>query len=167
MKPSKLKMGVLIGLVAFGIAFADNFDDDFQVTATVDPYCEIYSSSDITLTYNPFDPASSTGTGTFSFACVKGTTFSISAISQNAGAGDNMGYLKNGTYTIDYSLAVVVNYISGGVSGSQSNIFQTPLTLTAPTKDEPDVEIDMVIANAGQNVPAGIYTDTVTLMIAY
>ncbi|SNZ07926.1 Spore Coat Protein U domain-containing protein [Persephonella hydrogeniphila] len=152
---------VLVGAVIATSATASSATDDYDINVTVDPYCEIYSLTDITLSYNPFNPAVSNTFANFSFACVKGTTFTISATSANGGE------LVSDTTsdTLPYTLAASVVYPS--VSASEGNILNNSLTMTAPTKNPPTAAIRIVNIPFNQNIAPGTYTDTVTLNITY
>ncbi|WP_029520834.1 spore coat protein U domain-containing protein [Persephonella sp. IF05-L8] len=136
--------------------------DDYTITATVSPYCEILSLSDVTLSYNPYTPPVTSETTAFSFKCVKGTNFTISATSANG------GYLvktDDPTERISYSLGVLVQYSS--VSAYSPDVFVTDLSATSQTKEPPSVALRFTNIASGQNVSIGTYTDTVTLQISY
>lgn len=149
--------------VAWSVAVAEGTaTDDYTVTATVQPYCEILSLSDVTLDYNPYDPPVTSDISNFSFRCVKGTNFEISATSTNG------GYLvktDNPDEKIAYSLGVLVQYSSA--SAYSPNVFTIPLSATAETKEPPTLALRFTNIPFGQNVSIGTYTDTVTLTITY
>ncbi|WP_457642894.1 spore coat protein U domain-containing protein [Persephonella sp.] len=168
MKKTGLCMAGGIGsfIVFAGISVAATTNDSITVSATVSPYCEIFNPlQDIQVDYNPYDLIS-VDVGTLNFGCVKGTNFTITAVSLNNPEGDK-GILRkvdNPSDQITYQLSATVNY--GSVSASQSNLFATGLSMTAPTMNPP-VAFYVAISFGGQPAPTGIYTDTVTINISY
>ncbi|WP_457625647.1 spore coat protein U domain-containing protein [Persephonella sp.] len=161
----KILRGVLGAALVSGIlatsAVSSSATDDYDINVTVAPRCEIYSLTDITLTYNPYDPVVTTVSASFSFACVKGTTFTISATSANGGELVS----DTSSDTIPYTLDAYVIYPS--TTQIQTDILNNPLTMTAPTKNPPTASIRVVNLPGGQNVTPGIYEDVVTLNITY
>ncbi|WP_297455547.1 spore coat protein U domain-containing protein [Persephonella sp.] len=149
--------------VAWSVAVAEGTaTDNYTVTATVQPYCEILSLSDVTLEYNPYKPPVTSKSAAFSFKCVKGTNFTISATSAN---GRYLVKADDPDEKIAYSLGVLIQYSSS--SAYSPDVFTTPLSATAETKEPPVAALRFTNISSGQNVSIGTYTDTVTLTITY
>ncbi len=158
-----------LSLLAAGSSMAGTSDDSVNITAEVSPYCEIQNPiQDVNIDYNPYDSVNQT-VGTIDFACVRGTNFTITAISGNNPGGD-VGIMRmtgedDVVYEITYRLSATVNY-GGGVSAATFNLFSAPISLTAPSIDPPTA-FHVSMAFGGQPVPVGTYSDTVTINITY
>ncbi|WP_029522704.1 spore coat protein U domain-containing protein [Persephonella sp. KM09-Lau-8] len=151
-----------VGVVWSGSVAEGTATDSYTVEATVSPYCEILSLSDVSISYNPYRPSVTSEPASFSFKCVKGTNFQISATSANG------GYLvktDDPDEKIAYSLGAYVQYASS--TAFSSDIFTTSLSATAETKEPPVAALRFTNIPSGQNVSVGTYTDTVTLTITY
>ncbi|SNZ07924.1 Spore Coat Protein U domain-containing protein [Persephonella hydrogeniphila] len=140
----KLLAAAVIAAAPFA-AFAGTASDDFTITATVDPYCEIENgASDISVSYNPFDTSDVTASTTTEFNCVKNTGYTISVNAPSALTGSTYGE----------SLNVSVSPTSGsgtdtdGLGGTE----QFTMNITIP---------------AGQDVATDTYSGTVTVDINY
>ncbi len=159
-----------------GISNAGNDTDNFDIEVSVSAYCETYGADDHTISYNPFSPSSVQSLGYFSFGCVKGTYFTLTGYSHNNPAGNYGILLPSGsdsasTDYLTYTVSASVFYVSYGVSGYDSNIFESSytgtLSLTAPTMSPPTVSFAVIGMNSGQNVAPDTYSDTVTIVISY
>ncbi|MDQ7055733.1 MAG: spore coat protein U domain-containing protein [Persephonella sp.] len=149
-----------------GISYGSSTDDNFNISVTVDPFCEITNPiNDVNVDYNPFK-VTNFAVGTIDFRCIKGTPFTLSATSSHNPSGPLGRMLKddNPAYSIDYSLSATVNY--GSSSAHSLNLFASPISMTAPTWDPPST-FYVAISFGGQPVPTGTYTDTITINISY
>ncbi|WP_456392486.1 spore coat protein U domain-containing protein [Persephonella sp.] len=170
MKVKKTVLGVVgFSLLTAGSLIAGTSDDSVNVVATVSPYCEIVNPiQDINMDYNPYRSVN-IEVGTIDFACVRGTNFTITAVSHNNPGGD-VGIMKmmgedEVEYQITYRLSASINY-GGGISDGSPNLFTNPISLVAPSIDPPSA-FQVSMAFGGQPAPAGIYSDTVTINITY
>jgi len=162
----KITVIFLSAIVSFGISYGSSTDDDFGVSVTVNPYCEINNPiNDVNLDYNPYETVNLT-VGTVDFRCVRGTDFTLSATSSNNPSGPQGVMIKNddSSYQISYFLSAVVNY--GSVSAHSSNLFANPISMTAPSWNPPST-FYVAVSFGGQPAPVGTYSDTVTINIAY
>lgn len=143
-----MKKLVIAGLTAAVIPFAamaGTASDDFQITATVSPYCEITNGAeDIAVNYNPYNEEAVTASATTEFNCVKGTSYTISVDAPSALTSDD----TTDTLAINVSPTSGSGTDSNGMAGEES----FAMTVTIP---------------AGQDVSVGTYTGTVTVEINY
>ncbi len=160
--------GGVLGVVVFSVISYAVENSSLNITAQVPNYCVMISASDITVVYNPFSSSTTSNSGNFNFQCTRGTTFYISADSNNNPEG-TYGRLKHEDPTIsdyiEYSLAANVSY--GSIYKYENNIFQNPLTLTAPTVNPPSAAFNIVLITPSQDIHIGNYSDTVTLTISW
>ena len=146
-----MKKLVIAGLTAAVIPFAamaagnGSVSDDFTITATVAPYCEITNGAqDVSVNYNPYDSNDVTASATTKFNCVKGTSYNISVTAPTALQGQNTGDSLN----ISVSPTSNSGADNNGMAGEES----FAMTITIP---------------AGQDVSVDTYTGTVTVDISY
>ncbi|WP_457642893.1 spore coat protein U domain-containing protein [Persephonella sp.] len=142
----KLALAGILGLGVAVSAMAGTASDDFTVTATVDPYCEVTTpAGDVSVTYNPYDATATQDSTTVGFNCVAGTNYSISVITDGTleGSADPAN-----TLSFTATPSVTSGTDSDGMAGEES------------------VDIAIVIP-AGQDVPVDTYSDTVTVEISY
>ncbi|WP_457623309.1 spore coat protein U domain-containing protein [Persephonella sp.] len=140
-----LLSALMVGVVTTG-AMAGTASDDFTVTATVDPYCEVTTpANDLTIPYNPFNTADATATTSTEFNCVNGTSYTINVV-------------YDGT-------------LEGATDPTQTLSFTATPDITSGTDTDGlastnSVSIAIVIP-AGQDVPVDSYSDSVTVEINY
>ncbi|WP_457619336.1 spore coat protein U domain-containing protein [Lutibacter sp.] len=157
----KLAALALSGAVISTAAFAANPPDGtITITATVVEACEWDQQTDTIQFDIDLIGTSYSGntTGQLTFNCVKGTDGSITWTSANN------GQLSNGSDTIDYNLTVNLSgsdpasNISSGHNFTDNDGSAGLETLTFTVT--PDV-----VQAKNDNVPAGQYTDTITVSI--
>ena len=139
----KLLVAAVIAAAPFA-AMAGTASDDFTITATVDPYCEIENgATDISVGYNPFDASDVTASATTEFNCVKNTNYTISVTAPSALTGP-------GSETLNFSVSPTS--ATGADSDGLAGVESFTMNITIP---------------AGQDVAVGTYTGTVTVDISY
>lgn len=136
--------------------------DTFQVTATIADVCSV-DANDLNFgTYNPFSGTALDGSTTLIVACTLTTAYTV-GLDAGTGTGATVAVRKmlNGANALNYSLyqnnprtvvwgnTVGTNTVAGTGSGGNQ-------TLTAYGR-----------IPAGQTLPAGTYTDTVTVQVLY
>ncbi|MDQ7055732.1 MAG: hypothetical protein Q9M89_04305 [Persephonella sp.] len=140
----KLVVASILAAAPFA-AFAGTASDDFTVTATVDPYCEIVSgASDVSVSYNPFDSSDVSETTTTEFNCVMGTNYTINVVTDGSLEGSG----TSATLTFTATPSATSGTDTDGLTGTEA----VDIAITIP---------------AGQNVPVDVYSDTVTVEIGY
>jgi spore coat protein U-like protein len=159
---------VAVGSAAPSMAVAGTASSTIDLSASVPNNCTISTSSLDFSDYNPTDVNATSdlyGTGTMTTTCTSGASPTIT-LSQgnNPGSGSTDASpsrrLAAGTNRLNYYL-----YKNSGRTTVWGN---TTVTGLAPTADG-TAQDSMVYATipAGQNVPAGSYTDTVTATVNY
>ncbi|WP_456392484.1 spore coat protein U domain-containing protein [Persephonella sp.] len=140
-----LLSALMVGVVTTG-AMAGTASDDFTVTATVDPYCEVTNPAlDVTIPYNPFDEDAATATTSTEFNCVNGTSYTINVVYDGTLEG-----ATDPTQTLSFTATPDIS------SGTDNDGLATSNT----------VNIAITIP-AGQDVPVDSYSDSVTVEINY
>jgi spore coat protein U-like protein len=139
----KLLAAAVIAAAPFA-AMAGTASDDFTITATVDPYCEVTTGADdISVSYNPFDASDVTASTTTEFNCVKNTPYSISVSAPSA---------LTGTGSDSLSFSVSPTSATGTDTDGLAGVESFTMNITIP---------------AGQDVAVDTYTGTVTVDINY
>ncbi|MDE2461452.1 MAG: spore coat protein U domain-containing protein [Gammaproteobacteria bacterium] len=149
-------------------AHAGTTTGTFQVTATVVNSCKINSASNVVFgNYDPTSALNTTAASTISVNCTKGDSYNIalnyggtgSAANRimTDGLGDNLNY---NLYT-DSAWTKVWNSSCGGANNCDTGTGAGPGAGNAQT-----YTVYGSIA-AGQNVPAGSYTDTIQLTVTF
>ena len=141
----------------------------FQVTATVVNSCKINSAGALAFgNYDPTSASPTTGSSQISVNCTKGDVYTI-ALNYGAnggsaanrimsdGAGNNLNY---NLYT-DSGYTLVWNSTCGAGNNCDGGTGAGPGAGNAQT-----YTVNGQIA-AGQNVPAGSYSDTITLTVTF
>lgn len=159
---------VAVGSAAPSMAVASTATSDIGITASVPNNCTISTSP---LSFDPYDPINANatsalaGTGTVTTTCTSGASATITLGQGNNPGGSSTNaspirQLAAGTNKLSYYL-----YQDNGRTTVWGNTAGTGL---APTADgtAQDSTVYATIP-AGQNVPAGSYTDTVTATVTY
>ncbi len=149
-------------LVTPVIGGAATTSDTLTVTATVVDSCSLSTS---TLAFGTYDPASGTDTDattTIDASCTTGTTFDI-ALDGGSSANISARTMSDGTNSLGYQIytdTLRTTIWGDGTTGSTAAGTGlgplTPVTLTAYGR-----------ITAGQNVPAGAYSDTVNVTLTF
>lgn len=146
-----------------GAAHAATASSTMGVSATVQNAC-IVSSSDMAFgNYNPTSASPTDSTTTIDVTCTTGTSFTVGLnAGTTLGATVSTRQMANGTNRLDYAL-----YSDSGRSTNWGNTpgTDTPAASTATTSPSSFTVYGRVPAQ--QNVPAGAYTDTVTVTVNY
>lgn len=156
MRFSKLLAVALATVPVF--ASAADVNSSFIVRATVVPACSVTATDVTVASYDPNAAAPTTATSTVNVTCTKGTTFHTTLSSANkfllTGAGtDTLSYqIFQGAGTTGTVWANATT--SNQLDGTAKNKNATPFTAT-------------IAIDAGQDVLAGTYSDTVTVNVNY
>jgi spore coat protein U-like protein len=138
------------------IASAATVGTTFTVTAAVTKACTV-SAQNISFAagYDPNAASAATATGTVSLTCTKGVNYSVAL----ASAG---GWKLSDTVTPANKLNYQI------LQGATTTVWDATnlVSASAPTKATIPLVATASIA-AGQDVPAGTYTDTVTVTVNY
>ncbi|MGA7964950.1 MAG: spore coat U domain-containing protein [Gammaproteobacteria bacterium] len=142
----------------------------FNVTATVTSNCNVTATNLAFGSYNVLDTAVLNGTSTVAVNCTKDTPFTVALdAGGNAGGATNFSAraMSNGATTpslLDYQL-----YTNSAGSTVWGNGTQSSSTMSG-TGTGPGSPVNETVYGqipAGQNVPAGSYTDTVNVTVSY
>jgi len=135
----------------------------FPVTATVLKACAVNANP---LAFGTYDPTAATpldATTTLSVLCTVGTSFTVGLNAGTAtGATVTSRKMTSGANTLNYALFQE--------AARTNNWGNTPGTDTPPAITAPVLASTLTVYGriaAGQNVPAGAYTDTVTVTVNY
>lgn len=150
-------------------AHAGTATNTFAVTATVVNSCAINSAGALAFgNYDPTSAVNTTGSSTINVNCTKGDVYTI-ALNYGAnggsaanrimtdGSGDNLNYnlYTNSVYTLVWnSTCGGANNCDGGTGAGPGVGNQQTYTVYGQI-------------GAGQNVPAGSYSDTITLTVTF
>ncbi|MGH6617112.1 Csu type fimbrial protein [Sphingomonas sp.] len=157
-----------IGVASAGVliapaAQAATTTTTFPVTATVLKACVVSANP---LPFGNYDPTATTpvdATTTLSVLCTVGTSFTVGLNAGTAsGATVTTRRMTNGANTLSYAL-----YQEAARTNNWGNTpgTDTPLATTAPIL--PTTLTVYGRLPASQNVPAGSYTDTITVTVNY
>lgn len=149
----------------------------FQVSANVQAACSVTATD---YSFGSYDPTSTTantsGSSTISVTCTNSTAYVVAlSYGANGGTQSNRVMKDSGTDTLNYNLytnAGTTNVwydIADGcdlTSGSGSSDCASGTGNTGSTVSATDYTVYGKIA-AGQNVPAGTYTDTITVSVSF
>jgi len=162
-KVALAKVLVIVALSTSGTAQAATATTTFPVTATVLKACVVSANP---LAFGNYDPTSGTpldATTTLSVLCTVGTSFTVGLNAGTAsGASVTTRRMVNGANTLSYAL-----YQDSGRSTNWGNTpgTDTPAATTAPIAASSLTVYGRV--TAGQNVPVGSYSDTITVTVNY
>lgn len=135
----------------------------FPVTATVVKACQVNASPLAFGNYDPTSAAALNGTTTLTVLCTVGSSFTVGLNAGTAtGATVATRKMSNGGNTLSYAL-----YQDAGRGDNWGNTpgTDTPDAITAATTPTNMTVYGQV--PAGQNVPAGDYSDTITVTVTY
>jgi spore coat protein U-like protein len=145
------------------IADAATTTTTFPVTATVLKSCIVNANPLNFGNYDPTAGAALDGTTTLSVLCTVGTSFTVGlSAGTSTGATVTTRKMVNGANTLSYAL-----YEEAARTNNWGNTpgTDTPLATTAPVLATSLTVYGRV--PAGQNVPAGAYSDTITVTVNY
>lgn len=152
----------IIALALGNVSLAATTTTTFTVTATVVSTCSV-SATDLSFgNYDPVSVSDLDATNTVTVTCTDGTAYDV-GLDEGTGAGATVATRKltNAGNTLDYTLyqdaprttvwgeTVSTDTVSGTASASPANH-----------------TVYGRIGN-GQNVPAGLYSDTITVTVTY
>ncbi len=152
----------LAGLFAAAPASAQTATTTFPVTATVLTSCSVTANPLAFGNYNPTSATALDATTTMSVLCTVGTSFTVGLNAGTAaGATVTTRQMSNGTSRLNYAL-----YQEAARTTNWGNTPATsPAPITAPVAASTLTVYGRVPAL--QNVPAGSYTDTITVTVSY
>ena len=166
-------MGMRKALVAFGLvmgtaaaANAGSAQSNLSVSANVTSTCTINAGS---LSFGSYDPVAGTqvdGSATVSVACTKGASAQITLGQGTHAAGGSTDAVPNrrmadGSNNLQYSL-----FSDASRSVTWANTAGTSVGYASTTSAASSLTVYGRIA-AGQDVPAGSYTDTVVATVSF
>jgi spore coat protein U-like protein len=128
----------------------------FTVTAVVPTACTIGATNISVPNYNPNAGAAATATGTVTLTCTRGTPYTVALASARG------WQLSDAAVPTPHLLSYAVLQ---GAGPNPWNATQT-ITGTAPSRAAIPLVATASIA-AGQDVPVGTYTDTVTATVTF
>src|SRR5690242_18353199 len=135
----------------------------FPVTATVLKACAVNANPLAFGTYDPTAAAALDATTTLSVLCTVGTSFTVGLnAGTSTGATVTARKMTSGANTLAYALFQE--------AARTNNWGNTPGTDTPPAVTAPVLPSTLTVYGrvpAAQNVPAGAYTDTVTVTVNY
>lgn len=135
----------------------------FPVTATVLKACAVNANPLAFGTYDPTAAAALDATTTLSVLCTVGTSFTVGLnAGTSTGATVTARKMTSGANTLAYALFQE--------AARTNNWGNTPGTDTPPAVTAPVLPSTLTVYGRiapGQNVPAGAYTDTVTVTVNY
>jgi spore coat protein U-like protein len=156
-----------LGLAAAGTALAANpVTTTFQVTATVLKACTVSATP---LAFGNYTPGSGaiTNTSTINVACTKSSPYSVTLNGGSTTGGTiAQRLMTNGSQTLQYNLYTSNAYttlLGDGTTGAK--VTATGAGLTVPNPITVYGQLPDTVAN--QSVPAGSYTDTITVSVSY
>jgi len=132
------------------------------VTASILPSCGVTALPLVFGIYSPTQPGNTTAATTVAVTCTNGTPYNVGL---NAGSGSGATVttriLTSGSNTLTYSL-----YSDSGYSTLWGNTIGTNTVTGTGTGLAQTINVYGSI-NALQAVPAGIYTDSITVSLTY
>ena len=167
-KSKLLAFAVASGLLAAGAASAlpNPVTATFQVSATVLTACTVSATA---LAFGNYTPGSGaiTNTSTINVACTKSSPYSVTLNGGSTTGGTiAQRLMTNGAQTLQYNLYTSNAYatlLGDGTTGSK--VSATGAGLTVPNPITVYGQLPDTVAN--QSVPAGTYTDTITVSVSY
>lgn len=162
-KPKLLMLAVTAMAIPQADAQAATTTTTIAVTATVQPSRTVSATALAFGTYNPLSATPLDSTSTVTVNCTTGTTYTV---------GLNAGTTSGATVTTRQMLlsANALNYTLYRDTGRTNNWGNTPGTDTPATATATTTPAALTVYGripALQNVPAGNYTDTVTVTVNY
>lgn len=159
-----ISAAVLLGLSAHSAAAqAATATDTMTVSATVQSACVVSANPLAFGNYNPTSGSNTDATTTLSVTCTSGTSYTV-GLSAGTGNGATVSARKmtGGGNTLNYAL-----YQDSARSTNWGNTpgTDTPASATAGASAATLTVYGRI--TGGQNVPAGTYTDSVTVTVNY
>jgi spore coat protein U-like protein len=163
MKKSLVIMAAMVMVIAMvSGAYAASVAPTVAATATIANVCS--ASNDGKIDFGTIDEvANATGaTGTITAStihCTAGSTYAVTAAGTNGGVNMGAGYkLVNGANSIAYSIVYNATITGQGTTSS----------IGGNTRPATDLNLtSSIAAGALTTQPAGTYTDTITITVAY
>lgn len=158
----KCVIGVAAAALVFGggVAEAATVSTTMTVTATVVASCSVNGGNLNFSSYDPLSASPTDGTLQISVACTKGATATIGL---STGSNPNAGVrrMTNGTDYLSYEL-----YKDASRTTVWGDTGANLLTYLSSTNVSQLFSVEGRIT-AGQNVPAGSFSDTVTITVTF
>ena len=143
-------------------AWASTATATLNVTATVNTSCTINTQ---TLAFGAYDPTASAdqnGTATITFACVKGTAYSISADN-----GDNPSHASGTTRAMHLGASNFLSY-ELYTSAARTTVWNTTNVISGTSSGKASTTFTAYgEIPATQDATTGSYSDTVTMTISF
>ncbi len=138
---------------------ADVATGSVGISTSIAAKCSDISASDLTLTIDPETSTDVTSTGgATTVKCTNNKSFNVSAASVGSGNtstdGTLDGTMKDGTKSLNYTLAFTSNFTGAGFGSVAATTLVTANAATVTAAD----------ANAAEE---GSYSDTVTITVSY
>lgn len=161
-RPIRFAAALLLSTVPM-VGHAATATDTMAVSATVQSACIVAASALSFGSYNPTAGTNADATTTLSVTCTSGTSYTVGLSAGNgSGATVSSRKLTNGGNTLNYALyqdsARTTNW--GNTPGTD-----TPASAVAGSSATTLTVYGRIAS--GQNVPAGSYTDSVTVTVNY
>lgn len=161
-RPIRFAAALLLAIVPT-VGHAATATDTMAVSATVQSACIVAASALSFGSYNPTAGTNADATTTLSVTCTSGTSYTVGLSAGNgSGATVSSRKLTNGGNTLNYALyqdsARTTNW--GNTPGTD-----TPASAVAGSSATTLTVYGRIAS--GQNVPAGSYTDSVTVTVNY
>jgi spore coat protein U-like protein len=157
MRLARILAATLLAAPAF-VSAATPVSSTFQVRAEVKSACTVSATDIVVASYDPNAIAPTNQTGTVSVTCTKGTGYStvLSAPS---------GFKMTGPGGAVLAYQIFQGSGTGGTVWANATT-SNPYAGSAPTKAAV-AYLATASIDAGQDVPAGFYADTVTVTVNY
>lgn len=162
MRLNRCLVAALAALTVAGSSVAATVNTTFLVSATVLNTCLVTA---LPLAFGNYDPNSGTaldGSTTVTVTCTIGTNYAVGldAGTTAGGSDTNPRKLTDGTNTLDYGL-----YKDAARTTAWGNTGTDRVSATAVLLPTAHTVYGRI--GTGQNVPAGLYTDTITATVTY
>ncbi|TCJ11697.1 SCPU domain-containing protein [Parasulfuritortus cantonensis] len=163
---SRIKWLAALAALVPGLALAATATGNLSVSATVSDTCTVGTSSIDFGAYNPISGSARSGTGAVKVTCTTGTPYSIElgTGANTASCSGNRCMKDASTHYLPYELYLDSGHVT--VWGGADYVAGTAKVSQTGTGAEQTHDLYGGIA-ASQNVPAGSYSDTVTITISY
>lgn len=163
-------MAFALGLMICADASAQSVSSSFPMSLTVMPVCQINSVSGLTfVSYDPTNPgAAATAAGAIYVACTKTATAVVSldqgqAPSAGSSCAAPQRRMTNGSNFLAYNIFTDAGLTQPwGCSPGSNTLSFSSLSAFSPVKLVP-----YGYSPSSQDVPAGTYTDTVTITVSF
>jgi spore coat protein U-like protein len=165
--PIRIKTAIAVAAIAAAFAspaHADSKSTNLPVSATVNANCTISATPLVFGVIDTLSATAKTGTGGVAVACTNGSSWTITA---DIGAGSGASYTSrrmtaNGN-TLDYNLFTDSGYANVWGDGTGAT---SPITGTGSGASQA-ITIYGRVPGGQSTVPAGSYTDLVSVTVTY